>query len=99
MKHTPTPWKVGGKNNNLIYGRKNVGTEEAEELPPDVDVENAAFVVRAVNSHDALVAALEGMLARFGHDNWRSVHDVAAVNEARAALALAKANSETKGTR
>lgn len=42
---------------------------------------NAALIVRAVNSHEALVAALRGMLQ---HAGW------AASEKARAALALAE---------
>ncbi len=46
-----------------------------------VDVETTERIVRAVNSHDALVAALRGLLQ---HAGW------AASEKARAALALAE---------
>ena len=48
---------------------------------------NAAFIVRACNSHESLVVALERMLAEYGFDNG-SIHS--ARYQARAALQLAK---------
>lgn len=47
----------------------------------EFDKVNADFIVRAVNSHDALVAALERALPELPSF---------ALNQARAALALAK---------
>lgn len=47
---------------------------------------NAAFIVRAVNSHAELVAALEAYLAKFELDPWSKPER----DQARAALAKAK---------
>jgi hypothetical protein len=74
-KHTPTPWKsfvnlrcatplkgcyinACGENAARIadvLSQCGVGTQEECEA-------NAAFIVRAVNSHDALVEALESLI-------------------------------------
>lgn len=62
-EHTPTPWKVVGPgegwgrdvavvpatgDDRAIFHRYAIGNDEA----------NAAFIVRAANAHEALVAAL-----------------------------------------
>ena len=67
--HTPTPWKVN-------YAQEINGTFKAEILPGmnehqavaytwgatlDQTLSNAAFIVRAVNSHEHLVEALKGL--------------------------------------
>lgn len=59
QKHTPTPWGVQGDTyvtiNSLIIAHcKQDGHTTLEEAQA-----NAAFIVRAVNSHDALVRAVE----------------------------------------
>lgn len=53
-EHTPTPWHIAGKatikhGNDMWVGTLNQRHRAA----------NAAFIVRAVNSHDALVKALQ----------------------------------------
>ena len=60
-EHTPTPWKIDD-NNSLPLGViadnadgdgiAEIGKRNSENLA------NASFIVRAVNSHDALVAAV-----------------------------------------
>lgn len=61
-KHTPTPWESGGccvwqKNGDMIADlapcMKNPNETEA----------NAEFIVRCVNSHDALVEAIQYVFA------------------------------------
>lgn len=66
-RHTPTPWKVRQDDQQLlitgdyetIIARldiwKNEGKKQMEA--------NAAFVVRAVNSHEALIESIQGLLA------------------------------------
>lgn len=68
--HTPTPWAQGitCATDGSRYITADCGTKyhrrkivaEAEEGPGAQD--NAAFIVRACNAHDALVEALEGLL-------------------------------------
>lgn len=62
--HTPTPWEVGDLDHN---GQRIVRGEHIEictcwhhcvgSIEKEMEA-NAAFIVKAVNSHDALVAAL-----------------------------------------
>lgn len=71
-KHTPTPWNVekitGNKetifwlqaNGSNIFTSANSATIYAGE-----DEANAAFIVRAVNSHDEMIASLKDILSRF----------------------------------
>lgn len=66
-RHTPTPWKVRQDDQQLlitgdyetIIARldiwKNEGKKQMEA--------NAAFVIRAVNSHEALIESIQGLLA------------------------------------
>lgn len=61
QQHTPGPWHVNGQ------WIDNYDSEPVCHLPPDATYKNrdanAAFIVRACNSHDALVEALENLLA------------------------------------
>jgi len=66
-EHTPTPWEVatGHPSRGLFV----LGPPDEHGYAPQIcevdkteDMEaNAAFIVRAVNSHEALVAALEAV--------------------------------------
>ena len=59
LQHTPTPWSIGrrrwitGGNVDIarIHSVSKIGEAEA--------VANAEFIIRACNSHDALLSALE----------------------------------------
>lgn len=91
-EHTSTPWTVITKNHlegadGHLIGRAmpicdaEVQIDEAYKLSDA----NAAFIVLAVNSHDALVKAL--VVAEKGLD--RREHPDFALMQVRAALALA----------
>jgi hypothetical protein len=64
MTHTPTPWRVtkayritgGPQGHTYVASLDNVKHLSPEELEA-----NAAFIVRAVNSHDEMLAALKGV--------------------------------------
>jgi hypothetical protein len=74
MTHTPTPWVVA---ENGIEGNNTIGLAiETKTIEPichlyvpmgaylsgfDNAEANAAFIVRAVNSHDKLVALIRGL--------------------------------------
>lgn len=65
-QHTPTPWSIEGKLNKhqeglLITSRDGLSIVcEMSGGLPFYEVEaNAAFIVRAVNSHEALINALK----------------------------------------
>ena len=48
-------------------------SECGEDLIMEIDPKNAAFIVRAVNSHDELLAACEAALAEHPAENGRGV--------------------------
>ena len=91
MNHTPTPWHTTGSSTNSdapIYICGHVSTmmlpqdyrhvatvNREEELGWGEGLDNAAFILRACNSHDALVAALEiGISAYAGsRENWEKM--------------------------
>lgn len=67
-EHTPTPWRaIEPDNSNYlleIVGTNVRGNEELVCRPPGRKRNaNAAFIVKACNSHDALVKALEEIAA------------------------------------
>jgi len=61
-KHTPTPWRLSSNFRYTIEAQKNgvvafAATHEDDIMGPSFDAafENAAFIVRAVNNHEALM--------------------------------------------
>lgn len=103
-KHTPTPWWIDKEHPLSImaadenYVEGEVAPWHVANLMPDCggndDGEsdaNAAFIVRAVNNHAALVAALRGLLGGIeAEENGNAGCLRRAQLEARAALQLAK---------
>lgn len=75
VAHTPTPWESAGCGiyqpdlwrDGINHGGRFVASTFDSELhpdcPSDTDLVNAAFICLAVNSHAALVDALQGLLA------------------------------------
>lgn len=62
---SPTPWQIGQHVADLVKDANGEGVASCARL---LNAEaNAALIVAAVNEHDALVAALEQLLARFEH--------------------------------
>ena len=66
-EHTTTPWTVVAVNPCATKASRRWLIE------PDIGVcktkANATFIVRAANSHDALLAACKGALEYMGDDN------------------------------
>ena len=64
--HTPTPWKYeapqGAFGHEVVGASRLVCQMSHHPERQDEAVANAAFIVRAVNSHDALVDALRDMV-------------------------------------
>lgn len=58
VQHTPLPWHIGKSNPHVVYGADMTSINQCRTN------EDAAFIVRAVNNHDALVNALRGLLHR-----------------------------------
>lgn len=97
-EHTPTPWRRMAR---ALYDANDCYIIEAD-YETAADVENIDRILRAVNSHAALVEALDETYALLAHPDVRhyvgtrmgemaQLH--AALNKARAALALAKSSS------
>lgn len=66
MEHTPTPWNVRGTNGlRIIYG-ENGSIAEVKNLKRLVmeNDANAEFIVRACNSHEALLEACKIALSK-----------------------------------
>lgn len=64
-EHTPTPWvqfAFDGKCDAIMPAGRDGDICTFRDAPSDAD---AAFIVNAVNSHDALVKALEDMVNTF----------------------------------
>lgn len=94
--HTPTPWRYSPWH--IEEGEPAVRAPDGEGgwiIATVNSDENAALIVRAVNSHAALIAALRTLIQVEGHGECPvdGLHpDIAAAwDQARAALALAEA--------
>lgn len=102
-KHTPTPWSIHWLMGTGNYHWISRSSNEEDRVclvetfaPTDGDMEavgkaNAAFIVRACNSHDELVAALELALSHMP-DNERLYYgkDNGDLDTVKQALAKAK---------
>lgn len=55
MRHTPTPWE---STDSVVWVPNQIGEDEWEQVKvaDTGDQEDAAFIVKACNNHDALVA-------------------------------------------
>ncbi len=98
--HTPTPWQANQSELAASSPLCSIrGPNGAYQVCSDTNAANAAFIVRAVNSHAALVEALELISEHdeFTHPKDAPLHikqAYAILNQlrvkARAALTLAK---------
>lgn len=86
MAHTPTPWRE--EQTAIIGGDNDMVCDTGYFLVPK-NKANIGLIVRAVNCHDELVAALETMIARLDcRKKWEDP-DREAYHAARSALARA----------
>lgn len=91
--HTPTPWActdfAGPFDHQLITGEH--GSIARVHAPnANEGKANAAFIVQAVNAHEALVAALKAILSPFEHGDKIELHNTDdQYHTAREALKLA----------
>lgn len=84
-EHTPLPWHASRKSRYISDINHKV---IAEIAPLHAFEANAELIVRAVNSHEALVSALEDIVK---HMERNGMEDWPVAKKARKALALAKA--------
>ena len=90
MEHTPIPWAFEAVQHDEL--RITAPNEGPEELAIVYATHDAAFIVRAVNNHDALLSALEGLFIIATEDGKREVtiREAEAIIEARAVILAAK---------
>lgn len=88
MSHTPTPWHTGGTGNLIVFAGDGYAVANATvfhgKQEDGESAANAALIVRAVNAHDKLVAAVRAYLSAQGDC------DCDTCELARAALAAAE---------
>ena len=91
MAHTPTPWHLTDAYTDkpfepLIASARGDGI--SSDIIAGASPDNAAFIVRACNAHDDLVAALEEIVSLA---EWERKDHEAIASTARAALAKVQA--------
>ena len=88
MTHTPTPWVALHKTGIFAPDNTALSIATVERHRPE-HADNRDLIIRAVNAHADLVAALEDIAEKAGHryDGWRCVEI------ARDALAKARGES------
>ena len=103
MEHTPTPWSIDKLPTRIcVAGRKGFSGDyrvaDAHQSPQlaftprhEEAVANAAFIVKAVNSHDELVAALKNVANTYDAKSYREGSQERRLGDlARAALSRAE---------
>jgi len=103
-KHTETPWVADGRlicrtDNHMneiadICGFDDAHPDRMVEKNIDEDEANAAFIVRACNAHDELVAALEALESAHLFFKFSGIGDAESEAIDLAVAALAKAKGE-----
>lgn len=93
--HSPTPWSVRPAHDGsfvIATGREAEGGVVARRNSGSgTSLADAAFIVRAANSHDELVAALSALLAAYEYRVGDGLTPL--ITNARAALAKAEGRS------
>jgi hypothetical protein len=97
-RHTELPWRAEGPDPfgdyNILHPADSLAVAAVvSNMRPDIEVKaNAALIIRAVNSHDDLVAALELMIVTAGSAPTAKLRREAVV-KSLAAIAKAKAGA------
>ena len=93
-EHTPTPWAANEWATGWTVSAPDSHYSVCHLAGCNNAAENAAFIVRAVNTHDELVARLEQALQYIEHPDVRSIPFALSVDviarHTREALAKAK---------
>lgn len=87
--HSPTPWTSG--SSAIFAGKKCIGVTDCDSSTPNVERANAAFIVRAVNAHDDLVAALKAAKSELEAYEQAATGETYNSTQINAALAKAEA--------
>jgi hypothetical protein len=99
---TPGPWRICDDADVVDARGRYVATahDATSDVGTAVEYANAEFIVRACNSHDALLAALEACQAELyrvtSERNASSPHSDMIVCDARAAIAQARGEQVTR---
>jgi len=89
-KHTATPWRIGDAG-HTVFGPKT-DNPSPETVAHNIKRENAAFIVKACNNFDQLVASVQNLLDDI--DALQSVDDLAlSVSRSRSWFSVLRANS------
>ena len=86
-KHTPTPWEANMDRDDLGLEIRPVGSSEHQnpiayislgyiEMVDAERCRDVAFIIKAVNQHDELVAALEPFCGPGGGADMQAFHDL-----------------------
>ncbi len=70
-KHTPTPWHLHKTHDHAAHISNCACvhmTRPENIIGCEIDPANAAFIVRAVNNHDALVSSLSDLIQALDED-------------------------------
>src|SRR3990172_6515084 len=95
-KHAPTMWVARGEHVSRIGSDRTICMVTGDGTTTEEDIANAALIVRAVNSFEAMREALNHVIAMsddaylVGHPEWDAI-----VNDARAALRAAENDPPT----
>jgi hypothetical protein len=90
MTNTPTPWYATGVHVQSAVKNEDNYVCTAEGSSPEEAIANADLIVRAVNSHDALVSALVSALTNLRSRNHPTEFDLECIEAGDKALALAQ---------
>lgn len=95
IKHTPLPWFYEQVHKEGYFKITRDDGEDTHKVASGLSQSDAAFIVRACNSHYDLIAALEGLTS------WCEGYEIAEnpialkyIEKARAALSKAKGDTE-----
>lgn len=93
-EHTPTPWHTGGIGNHIVFDSDGYAVANATvfhgKQEDGESAANAAHIVKCVNSHGALVAAVKAAKEQLAdifqfEEDWKELRE-----QLNAALALAE---------
>jgi hypothetical protein len=91
--HTKLPWAISTVSADIIVNNRDNFVAKCGEslfIPENEQDANAAFIVRAVNAHDELVAELRNMIDIYWGEHGDGGQEPTYIVRAKAALAKAQ---------
>lgn len=81
-EHTPTPWKIGHTKPSKLTGLPVSRIDWSEGIIGEVEEPDAAFIVRACNSHEAFVNIAAKLLNSYDmHQAWPTQQEMQQLRE------------------